>query len=777
MQNKNKNINSYKTENKIELLSPAPDFQSGLIALKSGADAIYAGAKKFSARKSATNFTLQELGRIKSYALSANKKIYITLNTIIKNSEYDEIFHLLRDLNDIEINGIIIQDLGLGQFVQRNFPLLELHASTQMGIHNCSGLDIIQELKNNNILNIKRVVLPRELTLDEIKEMRNKHPELELEVFIHGALCYSFSGMCLASGLILNRSGNRGACAQLCRSYYNIDNDHKYYFSCKDLTLGNHILDLKRIGIHSLKIEGRMKSKEYIESTVRFYREILDNDKLTDDKYKELLNASSLSFSRKKTIGFLDNHQGKDLIDNLCSNHQGVLLGEVLSINSKVIDIKLKHQLSVGNSLMFIKNGINVVRFQAFHFSDTKKKTVLKEATVNTIVSITLPNYDLPNIGDQIYLIQTSNSEMMDIIDYKNLEIFKHKCRTSCILEKIQDDFFLSLQIISDKTNYIYKQKIIADEAKKESNFLEIFQGHFNQSGDELYVFELTNLDNKTNLKNIFVPPKEIKQFKNNAYQSFKEYLNTLKYIPAVVRQCDIKNDLRDNIRNEIKNNIKLTKFLQTRRNLANSQLGPIPFFSLTNESDLLASYQEDGITYKFLPLFPIIKSGFINNEKTYIEKITNIIQSEMTSSPNSRIFLGINNLSHLKIVQELKQFPYVFYFIDFYAYTASNETISFWKNNIPNLAFIYNWVEDEAQVTDSEIPTISIHDKKSLPLFVALGCFHKHNFKNSNQSSNKGSANQCSHNCKKSFNYSLINGKNKYKVIVDNCISWLFHE
>ena len=194
-----------------ELLSPAGSFDAGFYALASGADALYLGLSAFSARKSAKNFSLDEFARIKALAESKGKKIYAAVNTVISEEEMPAAVGLLYDLNALGVDGIIVQDFGLLSVLRKNFPHICVHASTQMGIHNSAGVRVLQRA------GVSRIILARELTLPEIGRIRRECPDAELEVFIHGALCYGFSGLCLASGILLGRSGNRGDCAQLCQ--------------------------------------------------------------------------------------------------------------------------------------------------------------------------------------------------------------------------------------------------------------------------------------------------------------------------------------------------------------------------------------------------------------------------------------------------------------------------------------------------------------------------------------------------------------------------------
>ncbi|MFQ3621370.1 MAG: peptidase U32 family protein, partial [Spirochaetales bacterium] len=294
-----------------ELLAPAGGYNTAYYAFQAGADAVYFGLKEFSARKGAENFTLDEVALLKGLAEQKGKRIYAALNTLIREEELRKVADLLYDLESLDVDGVIIQDFGLLYLLRRWFPGLPIHASTQMAVHTSDGVAALKKY------GVRRFILARELTWEELKRIRETHPDVELEVFIHGALCYSVSGLCLASGLLLGRSGNRGECAQICRSWFRMQEPtfrpgispdqpnhfrlfgagggnglvdsfslkqpklfgegiEGYFFSCKDLEIGEQILKLKELGIDAFKIEGRLKSPEWVAAVTSYYRALLD---------------------------------------------------------------------------------------------------------------------------------------------------------------------------------------------------------------------------------------------------------------------------------------------------------------------------------------------------------------------------------------------------------------------------------------------------------------------------------------------------------------------
>ncbi|HVP19880.1 MAG TPA: peptidase U32 family protein, partial [Spirochaetia bacterium] len=298
-----------------ELLAPGGSFAAARQAFEAGADGVYLGLSEFSARKAATNFSLEQLRRIRELAGKLGRRIYVAMNTVIRDEEMERFASLLAWLEALDVDGVIVQDLGACLLLCRSFPRLAVHASTQMAIHNDSGLRFAEEL------GIRRVILSRELPLERIRELRARHPGIELEVFIHGALCYSFSGVCLASWALTGRSANRGDCAQICRSTFCEEGDggrrhgEGSHFSCRDLSLGTDVLKLAEIGIDALKIEGRMKSPEYVFHVTRLYREILDKGSaLSEADLEELQKNANVTFSRERTKGFLHSPRGRALL-------------------------------------------------------------------------------------------------------------------------------------------------------------------------------------------------------------------------------------------------------------------------------------------------------------------------------------------------------------------------------------------------------------------------------------------------------------------------------
>ena len=278
---------------KPELLLPAGNTESFFAALQAGADAVYLGLSQFNARARATNFTQFQFISILKEAKKRKVLVYVTLNTVIKNAELNQLIEYLHFLSEAGADGIIVQDWGVYHIAKTFFPRLKIHASTQLGIHNSLGTQFLREK------GFQRTVLARELTLKELETVVKKS-EIETEVFVHGALCYSFSGMCLFSSYTGGRGANRGMCAQPCRREYDDKNQKKYLFNLKDNQLIEYIPKLTKLGVSGLKIEGRLKSGEYTYRVGSAYRMVLDDE----TKIQQALQSLELDFGRQKTSYF-----------------------------------------------------------------------------------------------------------------------------------------------------------------------------------------------------------------------------------------------------------------------------------------------------------------------------------------------------------------------------------------------------------------------------------------------------------------------------------------
>jgi len=395
------------TINKIELTAPAGGWNQLVAAVNAGADSVYLGYKKFGARAYAENFDINQIKKAVNFAHSHGVKVYLTLNTLVKDREVPEVINFLNEYIYICSDGIIIQDYGIYKILKDLFKTIPIHASTQLNIHN------IYSLKLSGNLGFKRVILAREMTLDEIKDLCKKKL-MEIEVFGYGSQCYSYSGSCYFSSFVGGRSGNRGKCTQPCRMKYKllerdagkynyIIADGSYIFSKSDLCILDIIPEIIAAGINALKIEGRMKSPEYVGMVTKIYRKYIDlyyenplNFNVDEYDFYKLAQL----FSREMGTGYLKQKYTKEIISLKKSGSIGNFLGRVYKIDYegnnnrknllvKSIYIRSRWKINKGDIIeIWTKKGNSRINIRNFKLIDEKDKRYTYEIVVNKRNSI-----------------------------------------------------------------------------------------------------------------------------------------------------------------------------------------------------------------------------------------------------------------------------------------------------------------------------------------------------------------------------------------------------
>lgn len=339
-----------------ELLSPAGSLAAVRAAVANGADAVYLGTSRFNARDEGAQLSIEELGEACRIAHERGRRIYLTLNILTKPAELVDALMLLGEAIDRGIDAVIVQDLGLVRLIQRLYPDLEIHGSTQMTVHDESGAAVLQEI------GVDRVVLAREITLDDVRAIRAAVPDLGLETFVHGALCISYSGQCLMSGMISERSANRGSCAQSCRKDYVLTDtatrdelDRGYLISAKDLAAYEHLPAIADAGIVCLKVEGRKKKPEYVATVTKAYREFLERLERGDRTPPSDVEVEPLVqiFSRGFTGGMFGGRQGRDYVTRTQPDNRGVVLGEVVGYERNELIVDVATAIEIGDGLGF----------------------------------------------------------------------------------------------------------------------------------------------------------------------------------------------------------------------------------------------------------------------------------------------------------------------------------------------------------------------------------------------------------------------------------------
>lgn len=406
---------------KVELLAPAGNMDSLKAAVMAGCDAVYLGGVLFGARAFAGNFTNEEIVYAINYAHLYGVKVYVTINTIIYDSEVERFLDYVRFLHKNNVDAVIIQDIGMFDLLRKKFPNLELHASTQMNIHNYDGALLAKKL------GFKRVVMARETPIDVIKKIKEEI-DIEIEVFIHGALCVSYSGECLLSALVGKRSGNRGTCAQICRKKYDFYDDDKnklntnnYLLSTKDLCTLKYIDKLIEIGVDSLKIEGRMKRSPYVYLVTKTYRKVIDNyyntGKLKIDE-NDIIELKKM-FNRNFAKGFMLNEDNNNFTYDKRPNNIGIEVGQVISKVKNDLKIKLTYDVSVHDGLRILddKEDKGLVINKMF----INNKSVL-EAKKGDVITLKYDKY----VEKNSKVLLTSSKKQLDSISeaIKNQERF-----------------------------------------------------------------------------------------------------------------------------------------------------------------------------------------------------------------------------------------------------------------------------------------------------------------------------------------------------------------
>ena len=480
---------------KIELLAPAGNIDSLKAAVQAGCDAVYLGGKSFGARAFSKNFSNNELVEAINYAHLYGVKVYVTCNTLVFDEEVPSFLKYVEFLHKNNVDAILIQDLGMLDLVRKTYPNLEVHSSTQMHIHNLDGTKLMESL------GVKRVVLARETSFKEIKNIKN-NSNVELEVFVHGALCVSYSGRCLMSYFNGGRSGNRGECAGSCRLKYDviddgkIVNEDKYPLSLKDLNSLERVGELIDIGVSSLKIEGRMKSPAYVYLVVSLYRKAIDSyyneGKVKIDK--QLLHDLKVIFNREYTRGFLFSENNNDIVNAKNSNHQGVLVGNVIKSKNNNVFVKLEDSVEIGDALRLVSKTEDAIILNNFYIN----KKLVKKANKGDIISFNTHS----NIDVNSLVLKTSSKSIIDNVNYIIDTNPRKVPLTVTINAHVNDKLTISA---TDGKNSVKLSSIVLDKSINRPTTQEELEEKINKLNDTIY--KISSL--KINIdENVFVPLK-----------------------------------------------------------------------------------------------------------------------------------------------------------------------------------------------------------------------------------------------------------------------------
>ena len=489
----------------MKIVAPAGNMERFYSAISATADEIYLGLKGFGARRNAENFTVEELKKAIDYAHLRGSRIFLTLNTIMTNREIELLYPTLKDLYNYGLDVIIVQDLGYAEYLHKNFPSIEIHGSTQMTVANYYEINYLKEL------GFKRIVLPRELSFEEIKEIR-KYTDMELEVFVSGSLCISFSGNCYMSSFIGGRSGNRGMCAQPCRKEYKTSCGEKSYFlSPKDQLYGiDEIKKLQEIGVESIKVEGRMKDISYVYETVSYFRNLINGIDKEENAHKLFNRGYSKGY-------FYDND--KNIMNRDYSYNMGEKIGEVIGKN-----IRLDEDIVSGDGITFVSKD----------YKNLGGTYINKIAYKNEKLILNFPE------GTK-YIFRNYNKRLNNEISKKLKSTDKKLEINFDFTAKLNEKLILKIYLEDENGNRILNLEEISETLTQKAQRRAINEDDIKEKLSEIGDSEFTVKNIKIDIdENIFIPLSELKNLKRNAVEKFRERI--LSYF-----RRDLDSELKEN--------------------------------------------------------------------------------------------------------------------------------------------------------------------------------------------------------------------------------------
>ena len=534
---------------KPEILAPAGSMEGLKAAIAAGCNAVYIGGNRFGARAFANNLDQDEMLEAIAYCHLHDVKLYMTVNTVLKDREIKEaLFSYLRPYYEAGLDAVIVQDMGVLRFISRHFPKLAIHASTQMTLTMGKGKEFLEKY------HVNRIVPARELTLRELCTMR-RETSMELEVFVHGALCYCYSGQCLFSSMLGGRSGNRGRCAQPCRLPYHMAEQNRsedaYLLSPKELCNLPYLAEMIEAGIDSFKIEGRMKRTEYTAFVTSMYRKYVDlYFALGKEKYRDyikknqkeweedLQNLSDLYNREGFTQGYLTGQAGDSaqrhpgqkgtMLASKRPKHGGVLVGTVQKVNPKEVIYKVQKTI----------HAQDVVEFRNHSLTPSYEYTLGEDVPAGTLVTARYKKGSEIRIGDQVY--RTKNAVLLEKIVQDYLRTNEQvSVQGHCVAQKGQP---LSLTVTL-KGQTICCQGEICQKAKKraidESDIRKILQ----KTGNSPFYFEKLSIEAE---ENVFLPVGAIKQLRRDAFEQVRKQFLAQFWREDTVISEDINNREKD---------------------------------------------------------------------------------------------------------------------------------------------------------------------------------------------------------------------------------------
>ena len=681
-------------KNNIELLSPAGSFESFKAACVGGADAIYMGLSKFNAREMAENFDIEKFIECIEYAHFRGIKVYLTLNTLLDDDSIKEAITLVIKLYKKGLDAVIIQDIGLAYLLHQIMPNLHLHASTQMSVYSISQVKFLESV------GFSRVVLARELSIEEIKYICD-NTNIEIEVFVHGALCVSMSGQCLLSSVIGNRSANKGICAQPCRMKYSLfdfkNNEilkEKYLLSKKDIYGLEYINKLKEIGVSSLKIEGRNKSAEYVLGVTKTYRKYIDSKKEVNlnDKYvlKQLFNRDGLS------DGYLSGVKYKDSISLASPKNKGIYIGEVISTYKKYVKIKLEQDISMHDGIEIYSDG-NIVSNIITCIKDENGNILNNDVEKGNYVFIGDFNNKIAK-NSKVY--RTSSSKLNNLLksEYKNT----NRQKGYSLLIQIKKNKKINICVKENNINFNYDY--IPELSKTKSIVKEDIIKSFSKTNDEPYFF--SNLEIILD-DNLFIPVSVLNAVRREIIERIKNTQKTnlneeilLNKMDTVLNNLDSKiknlkvNSKKDNTLFIYKYSSKIN-YIDNFKRMYNMNLDII----YINISDYYLYNDEINKKYKGKVKIFLYIQNFIG--KNLDEIIVKNIDKFLSEGING-VLLG--SFAYIDLLTKLKQ-KYDFMLYADYSFNITNLYSAYFLNKLG-----FDKITPSVELTEEEYQKFSLH-------------------------------------------------------------------
>ncbi len=590
-----------------ELLAPAGSYDIAIAALNMGADAIYLATEKFGARAYAKNLTLNELEKVVNYANVLGKKIYVTCNTLIKDSELEDVYTYLDTIYQLGVHGVITTDFAVINYVINCLPAMECHISTQVGVKNLEDVNFFTEL------GAKRTVLARETALTEIKRIK-ANSKMPLEVFIHGALCVSYSGNCFFSSLLTLRSGNRGRCAQNCRREYLMLRDGKEiapkanYLSMKDLNTFASINELVNLGVDSFKIEGRMKDVDYVKALAYTYRQKIDNP-----NYET--NILNKVFHRTYTAGFLKNADNGDIVSSTRSGNVGEYVGEISFFQKGLFKVNLKNKIELNNR-------VRITADKDYYFDITKIFNKQKQS-VSSLVGEGFIQLDVNLTGKyKLYIIKNRNITFKDPTKIP-LNIYLSIKDNDLLLAASYDELYFSLTFSN-----------ILQDAKTSGTKKEDLIKQLTKLNDTPFYLDNCEIDDK--IVNKFMPVSQMNQIRRSLLENIYNTLKGERLIKPLVKPKLVPNNDRK----------ELICFCHTKEQ-----------FDIAKELGIKAYYQSNYLNY------------------TSVAKLT---ESDILVSNFGSIYLNKNHELTLNKEFNVLNHDSLAYFLQYAKHVTLSEELSF---------------------------------------------------------------------------------------------------